>query len=99
MASLGQPLSSQDCWSCPIGRCHVGHMLVEAKVECPSRPHRSLNLRIQVIQESVSNESSEFPFLLSELYNHLLETEEKFINCGYKQKCVDIKLKRAKIKK
>ncbi|XP_070288236.1 cilia- and flagella-associated protein 46 isoform X2 [Myotis yumanensis] len=60
---------------------------------------RSLNLRIRVAQESVGSESSEFPFLLSELYDQLLEIEEKFVNCGYKENCVDIKLERGKIKR
>ncbi|XP_059517976.1 cilia- and flagella-associated protein 46 [Myotis daubentonii] len=60
---------------------------------------RSLNLRIRVAQESMGSESSEFPFLLSELYDQLLEIEEKFVNCGYKENCVDIKLERGKIKR
>lgn len=87
------------CWPCPIGQCHVGHTLVEPKVECPSRPHRCLNLRIRIAQESVDSEPLEFPFLLSELYERLLETEEKFVSCGYKENCVDIKLERAKLKR
>lgn len=68
-------------------------------MECPSRPHRSLNLRIHVAKESVDSETSEFVFLLSELYEGLLEIEEKFVRCGYKEKCVDIKLERSKLKR
>lgn len=97
--STGTAAASQTRWLCPLGRCHVGHLLAGPKVECPSRPHRSLNLQIQVAQESVGSESCESPFLLSELYDQLLEIEEKFVNCGYKENCVDIKLERGKIKR
>ncbi|XP_016061813.1 PREDICTED: cilia- and flagella-associated protein 46 [Miniopterus natalensis] len=60
---------------------------------------RCLKLRIQITQESVDSEPSAFPFLLSELDNCLLEIEKKFVKCGYKEKCVDIKLERARVKR
>lgn len=68
-------------------------------MECPSVPHRCLKLRIQITQESVDSEPSAFLFLLSELDNCLLEIEKKFVKCGYKENCVDIKLERARVKR
>ncbi|XP_021108879.1 cilia- and flagella-associated protein 46 isoform X3 [Heterocephalus glaber] len=60
---------------------------------------RCVSLQIQIIQDSPDSEFSECLVLLKELDNSLLEIEEKFINCGYKGNCVDIKLERAKIKR
>ncbi|KAM9197443.1 cilia- and flagella-associated protein 46 [Dugong dugon] len=56
-------------------------------------------VRIRAIQGTVHSEPSEYSMLLNKLDNCLLEIEKKFINCGYKEKCVDIKLERAKIKR
>ncbi|XP_013358484.1 PREDICTED: cilia- and flagella-associated protein 46 isoform X2 [Chinchilla lanigera] len=60
---------------------------------------RCVSLQIQIIQGSADSEFPECLVLLKELDNCLLEMEEKFINCGYKKNCVDIKLERAKIKR
>ncbi|KAM7074050.1 cilia- and flagella-associated protein 46 isoform 1-T1 [Molossus nigricans] len=60
---------------------------------------RCLNLRTQVAQEAVGSEPSQFPSLLSELDGCLQEVEGKFTGCGYREKCVDVKLQRAKIKR
>ncbi|KAM9618801.1 cilia- and flagella-associated protein 46 [Trichechus inunguis] len=58
-----------------------------------------VGLQIRAIQGTVHSEPSEYSMLLNKLDNCLLEIEKKFINCGYKEKCVDIKLERAKIKR
>ncbi|XP_004375045.1 cilia- and flagella-associated protein 46 [Trichechus manatus latirostris] len=60
---------------------------------------RCVGLQIRAIQGTVHSEPSEYSMLLNKLDSCLLEIEKKFINCGYKEKCVDIKLERAKIKR
>nr|XP_023417215.1 cilia- and flagella-associated protein 46 isoform X2 [Cavia porcellus] len=60
---------------------------------------RCVSLQIQDIQGAIDGEFPECLVLLKELDNRLLEIEEKLINCGYKENCVDIKLERAKIKR
>lgn len=37
--------------------------------------------------------------MLKEMDNRLLEIEERLINCGYKENCVDVKAARAKLKR
>ncbi|KAM6182244.1 cilia- and flagella-associated protein 46 [Erethizon dorsatum] len=60
---------------------------------------RCVSLQIQVIQDSADGEFPGCSVLLKKLDNCLLEIEEKFINCGYKENCVDMKLEHAKIKR
>ncbi|XP_036907145.1 cilia- and flagella-associated protein 46 [Sturnira hondurensis] len=60
---------------------------------------RCLRLRVQAARESAGRESSELPSLLCELGDRLLEIEEKFVSCSYRESCVDVMLERAQIKR
>ncbi|XP_007935070.1 cilia- and flagella-associated protein 46 [Orycteropus afer afer] len=60
---------------------------------------RCVSLQIQSIEESVYSEPSGYSPLLNKMDECLLELEKRFIQCGRKEKCVDIKLERAKIKR
>ncbi|XP_023564812.1 cilia- and flagella-associated protein 46 [Octodon degus] len=60
---------------------------------------RCVSIQIQLIRDSADSEFPECLALLKELDRCLLDTEETFISCGYKEHCVDIKLERAKIKR
>ncbi|XP_019062592.1 cilia- and flagella-associated protein 46 isoform X2 [Fukomys damarensis] len=94
--------------------CCLFHKLIAAfKVLQKERPNRMpilefittdlearcVSLQIQIVQDSADSEFPECLVLLKELDSSLLEIEEKFINCGYKENCVDIKLEHAKIKR
>ncbi|ELW67298.1 hypothetical protein TREES_T100016876 [Tupaia chinensis] len=97
-----------------VAVCHLFTKLIDVfnvlKKERPNRmpilefittdlEARCLSLQITVAQEMVDQESPECPFFLKEVDNCLLEIEKKFVNCGYRENCVDIKLERAKIKR
>ncbi|KAL4698410.1 hypothetical protein H8959_011067 [Pygathrix nigripes] len=94
--------------------CHIFQKLINAfkilKKERPNRlpllefmitdlEARCLSLRVRVVQQSVVTEATECSLLLKEMDDSLLEIERKFIDCGYKENCVDVKLERAKIKR
>ncbi|XP_058291854.1 cilia- and flagella-associated protein 46 isoform X6 [Hylobates moloch] len=94
--------------------CHIFQKLINAfkilKKERPNRlpllefmttdlEARCLSLRVRVAQQSAVTEPTECSLLLKEMDDGLLEIERKFIACGYKENCVDVKLERAKIKR
>ncbi|XP_073934125.1 cilia- and flagella-associated protein 46 isoform X3 [Castor canadensis] len=56
-------------------------------------------LQIQLTLNSANKESPEGLSVLKEMDNRLLEIEERLINCGYKENCVDVKAARAKLKR
>ncbi|EPY85357.1 hypothetical protein CB1_000385007 [Camelus ferus] len=60
---------------------------------------RCVRLQIQASQEPAEGESPVCSSLLMEMDDHLLGIEEKFISCGCQEKCVEIKLERAKLKR
>ncbi|XP_036685221.1 cilia- and flagella-associated protein 46 isoform X2 [Balaenoptera musculus] len=60
---------------------------------------RCVSLQIKAILEPVGCEPLQNSFLLMEMDDRLSEIEEKFTNIGHKEKCVDIKLERAKMKR
>ncbi|XP_059947631.1 cilia- and flagella-associated protein 46 [Mesoplodon densirostris] len=60
---------------------------------------RCVSLQIKAVQEPVDCEPLQNSFLPMEMDDRLLEIEEKFTNIGHKEKCVDIKLERAKMKR
>lgn len=62
-------------------------------------PGRCVDLRIQLARESADGDASHCAFLLKEMDEHLLEIEGEFMSCGYRENCVDVRLKRAKIKR
>ena len=65
---------------------------------CP-RPRRCVNLQIKAVQEQLDRDPLEHLFLMMEIDNRLLEVEEKFASIGHKEKCVDIQLERARMKR
>uniref|UniRef100_A0A0D9QWE0 Cilia and flagella associated protein 46 n=1 Tax=Chlorocebus sabaeus TaxID=60711 RepID=A0A0D9QWE0_CHLSB len=94
--------------------CHIFQKLINAfkilKKERPNRlpllefmitdlEARCLSLRVRVAQQSAVTEATECLLLLKDMDDSLLEIERKFIDCGYKENCVDVKLERAKIKR
>ncbi|XP_072828265.1 cilia- and flagella-associated protein 46 isoform X4 [Vicugna pacos] len=60
---------------------------------------RCVHLQIQASQELAEGESPACSSLLMEMDDRLLGIEEKFISCGCQEKCVEIKLERAKLKR
>ncbi|XP_026968831.1 cilia- and flagella-associated protein 46 [Sagmatias obliquidens] len=60
---------------------------------------RCVSLQLQAAQERGDSEPFQNSALLMEMENRLLEMEEKFTSIGHKEKCVDIKLERAKMKR
>lgn len=62
-------------------------------------PSRCVKLQIQFACNLTSKEHDDYPFLLKELEDHLLEVEENFIFGGYHKNYVDLKLEHAKIKR
>ncbi|XP_066095942.1 cilia- and flagella-associated protein 46 isoform X1 [Saccopteryx bilineata] len=58
---------------------------------------RCLSLRVQVTQDAVDSRPSEFPSLLNMLDECLMETERRFISCGRRECCMDMKLERVKV--
>lgn len=65
----------------------------------PRPPLRCVSLQLQAAQERGDSEPFQNSALLMEMENRLLEMEEKFTSIGHKEKCVDIKLERAKMKR
>lgn len=61
--------------------------------------HRCVSLRVRAVEDLAGSEPPECLLLLTELHDRLTEIEKKLTACGYKEKCVDIKLERAKIKR
>ncbi|XP_076982551.1 cilia- and flagella-associated protein 46 isoform X2 [Tamandua tetradactyla] len=60
---------------------------------------RCAALCARAVQTPADSEPSGTRTLLSRLDGSLLEIEKKFINCGHRESCIDIKLERAKIKR
>ncbi|XP_044924407.1 cilia- and flagella-associated protein 46 isoform X2 [Mustela putorius furo] len=60
---------------------------------------RCVSLRVRAVEDLAGSEPPECLLLLTELHDRLTEIEKKLTACGYKEKCVDIKLERAKIKR
>ncbi|XP_007452074.1 PREDICTED: tetratricopeptide repeat protein 40 [Lipotes vexillifer] len=60
---------------------------------------RCVSLQVKAAQELEDSEPFQNSLLLMEMDDRLLEIEEKFTNIGHKEKCVDIKLERAKMKR
>nr|XP_025129616.1 cilia- and flagella-associated protein 46 isoform X5 [Bubalus bubalis] len=60
---------------------------------------RCVNLQIKAVQEQLDRDPLEHLFLMLEIDNRLLEVEEKFASIGHKEKCVDIQLERARMKR
>ncbi|XP_037661046.1 cilia- and flagella-associated protein 46 [Choloepus didactylus] len=60
---------------------------------------RHLSLHVQAAQEATDSEPSGSQAQLTKMADRLLEIEEKFINSGHREKGVDIKLERARIKR
>nr|XP_030688013.1 cilia- and flagella-associated protein 46 [Globicephala melas] len=60
---------------------------------------RCVSLQLKAAQEPGDSEPFQNSALLMEMDNRLLEIEEKFTSIGHKEKCVDIKLERAKMKR
>ncbi|XP_045147306.1 cilia- and flagella-associated protein 46 [Echinops telfairi] len=60
---------------------------------------RCISLQLQVVQESFSSSPSVFLELLDKMDHSLVDIEKKFIGCGRREHCVDVKLERAKIKR
>lgn len=58
-----------------------------------------MSLRVRAVEDLAGCEPPERLLLLTELHDRLMEIEKKLTACGYKEKCVDIKLERAKIKR
>lgn len=65
----------------------------------PAPPPRCVSLQIKAAQEPEDSEPFQNSLLLMEMDDRLLEIEEKFTNIGHNEKCVDIKLERAKMKR
>ncbi|KAM5271866.1 cilia- and flagella-associated protein 46 [Ctenodactylus gundi] len=60
---------------------------------------RRVSLQIPATQGLATSDLPKCLFLMEELDDHLLEIEEKFINCGYKENYVDTIQERAKLKR
>lgn len=60
---------------------------------------RCVSLRIRAVEELAGCDPPECLVLLTELHERLTEIEEKLTAWGCKEKCVDIKLERAEIKR
>ncbi|KAI4530357.1 hypothetical protein MG293_019246 [Ovis ammon polii] len=60
---------------------------------------RCVNLQIKVVQEQLDRDPLQNLFLTLEIDGRLLEVEEKFVSIGRKEKCMDIQLERARLKR
>ncbi|XP_008581370.1 PREDICTED: tetratricopeptide repeat protein 40, partial [Galeopterus variegatus] len=112
--TLAETLLSTEEEGREITVCHLFQKLIDAfevlKKERPNRmpmleffttdlEARCVSLQITVAQEAADSEPPDGCFLLKGMDDTLMKIEEKFINCGYRENCVDIKLERAKIKR
>ena len=73
---------------------------------CPSvaamprpRPRRWVHLQIRAVREQLDRDPLESLFLMLEIENRLLEVEEKFASIGHEERCMDIQLERARMKR
>ena len=62
-------------------------------------PRRCVHLQIRAVREQLDRDPLENLFLMLEIDNRLLEVEEKFASIGHEEKCVDIQLERARVKR
>ncbi|KAG5196142.1 hypothetical protein R6Z07F_018059 [Ovis aries] len=60
---------------------------------------RCVNLQIKAVQEQLDRDPLQNLFLTLEIDGRLLEVEEKFVSIGRKEKCMDIQLERARLKR
>ncbi|XP_027384272.1 cilia- and flagella-associated protein 46 isoform X3 [Bos indicus x Bos taurus] len=60
---------------------------------------RCVHLQIRAVREQLDRDPLENLFLMLEIDNRLLEVEEKFASIGHEEKCVDIQLERARVKR
>lgn len=63
------------------------------------RPRRCVRLQIKAVEGQLDRDPQENLFLTLEVDRRLLEVEEKFASIGHKEKCVDIQLERARVKR
>lgn len=63
------------------------------------RPRRCVSLQIKAVEGQLDRDPQENLFLTLEVDRRLLEVEEKFASIGHKEKCVDIQLERARVKR
>ncbi|XP_012516129.1 PREDICTED: cilia- and flagella-associated protein 46 [Propithecus coquereli] len=112
--TLAEALLSTEDGGREAAACHLFQKLIDTfkalRREQPNRARgldflvtdleaRCLSLQVKVARESVDNEPLECLVSLKELDNRLMEIEKKFISCGYRENCVDIKLERAQVKR
>ncbi|XP_058527647.1 cilia- and flagella-associated protein 46 [Ochotona princeps] len=94
--------------------CHLFENLIDTintlKTERPNRmpllefmttdlEARCVSLQIQDVQEAVDREPPGVLVLLDEMEHRLQDLEERFLSCGYKEKGVEIRLERARVKR
>ncbi|KAF4019376.1 hypothetical protein G4228_010549 [Cervus hanglu yarkandensis] len=60
---------------------------------------RCVSLQIKAVEGQLDRDPQENLFLTLEVDRRLLEVEEKFASIGHKEKCVDIQLERARVKR
>lgn len=60
---------------------------------------RCVSLQIQDVLEAVDREPPGVLVLLNEMEHRLQDLEERFLSCGYKEKGVEIRLERARVKR
>ena len=63
------------------------------------RPCRCVSLQIKAVEGQLDRDPQENLVLTLEIDRRLLEVEEKFASIGHKEKCMDIQLERARIKR
>lgn len=63
------------------------------------RPCRCVSLQIKAVEGQLDRDPQENLALTLEIDRRLLEVEEKFASIGHKEKCMDIQLERARIKR
>ncbi|XP_010857855.1 PREDICTED: protein CFAP46, partial [Bison bison bison] len=60
---------------------------------------RCVHLQIRAVREQLDRDPLENLFLMLEIENRLLEVEEKFASIGQEERCMDIQLERARMKR
>ncbi|XP_045425210.1 cilia- and flagella-associated protein 46 isoform X3 [Lemur catta] len=112
--TLAEALLSTEDTGQEATACHLFQKLIGTfkalKREQPSRAPgldflitdlkaRCLSLQVKVARESADNEPLKGSMSLQEMDNRLMEIEKRFISCGYRENCVDVKLERAQVKR
>uniref|UniRef100_A0A8D0Q223 Cilia and flagella associated protein 46 n=1 Tax=Sus scrofa TaxID=9823 RepID=A0A8D0Q223_PIG len=99
-----EPLERREAQVCQLFQKLIGTFDVLKKERPNQMPMlefmtTDLEARCVSLQIRAMREPLEDPLLLAELGDRLLEIEEKFLSCGYKERGVDMRLERAKMRR